>query len=177
MTFTHLKCQPGPRLNLVVGPNGAGKSSLVCAIALGLAGEPQLLGRASSVGAFVKRGEESGFIRISLRGDTVGEQLTITRRYGLDDDIPVSETAEDDNSQALQSAEAVMKMLDASMPGALEEEQKRKVMIAMAQGATLMRAVEGAVPEEAWGTLTTGVSEIMQKQGANLNLPGVGMDV
>ncbi|KAL5708300.1 Structural maintenance of chromosomes protein 5 [Ranunculus cassubicifolius] len=83
MTFTHLKCQPGPRLNLVVGPNGAGKSSLVCAIALGLAGEPQLLGRASSVGAFVKRGEESGFIRISLRGDTVGEQLTITRRIDM----------------------------------------------------------------------------------------------
>ncbi|KAL5713675.1 Structural maintenance of chromosomes protein 5 [Ranunculus cassubicifolius] len=42
MTFTHLKCQPGPRLNLVVGPNGAGKSSLVCAIALGLAGEPHV---------------------------------------------------------------------------------------------------------------------------------------
>lgn len=80
MTFNQLKCKPGPRLNLVIGPNGSGKSSLVCAIALGLGGEPQLLGRASSVGAFVKRGEDSGFVRISLRGDTVGEQLTITRK-------------------------------------------------------------------------------------------------
>lgn len=80
MTFTQLKCKPGPRLNLVIGPNGSGKSSLVCAIALGLGGEPQLLGRASSVGAFVKRGEDSGFVRISLRGDSVGEQLTITRK-------------------------------------------------------------------------------------------------
>ncbi|KAL5728515.1 hypothetical protein ACHQM5_001589 [Ranunculus cassubicifolius] len=115
------------------------------------------------------------------KGDPVSQGSETGKKSeesGLDDDIPVSEMAEaeDDNSQALQSAEAVMKMLDASMPGALDEEQKRKVMIAMAQGATLMRAVEGAVPEEAWGTLTTGVSEIMQKQGANLNLPGMAND-
>ncbi|KAL5981826.1 Structural maintenance of chromosomes protein 5 [Asimina triloba] len=42
MTFEFLKAKPGPRLNLVIGPNGSGKSSLVCAIALGLAGEPQV---------------------------------------------------------------------------------------------------------------------------------------
>lgn len=42
MTFDHLKCKPGSRLNLVIGPNGSGKSSLVCAIALGLGGEPQV---------------------------------------------------------------------------------------------------------------------------------------
>ncbi|CAL9754472.1 unnamed protein product [Musa acuminata subsp. burmannicoides] len=80
MTYDHLKCQPGSRLNLVIGPNGSGKSSLVCAIALGLAGEPQLLGRASSVGAFVKRGEESGYIKISLRGETELEKIVITRK-------------------------------------------------------------------------------------------------
>ncbi|XP_057496427.1 structural maintenance of chromosomes protein 5 isoform X1 [Actinidia eriantha] len=80
MTFNNLTCKPGPRLNLVVGPNGSGKSSLVCAIALGLGGEPQLLGRASSVGAFVKRGEETGYIKISLRGNTKEERLTIMRK-------------------------------------------------------------------------------------------------
>ncbi|KAF3957734.1 hypothetical protein CMV_017286 [Castanea mollissima] len=80
MTFNHLKCKPGSRLNLVIGPNGSGKSSLVCAIALGLGGEPQLLGRATSVGAYVKRGEESGHIKISLRGDTKDEQINITRK-------------------------------------------------------------------------------------------------
>ncbi|KAF5946156.1 hypothetical protein HYC85_016384 [Camellia sinensis] len=80
MTFNKLTCKPGSRLNLVVGPNGSGKSSLVCAIALGLGGEPQLLGRASSIGAFVKRGEERGYIKISLRGNTKEEQLTITRK-------------------------------------------------------------------------------------------------
>lgn len=42
MTFNKLTCQPGSRLNLVIGPNGSGKSSLVCAIALGLGGEPQV---------------------------------------------------------------------------------------------------------------------------------------
>jgi hypothetical protein len=45
MTYDHLVCCPGPRLNLVVGPNGSGKSSLVCAIALGLAGDPNVCAR------------------------------------------------------------------------------------------------------------------------------------
>eukprot|EP01018_Ginkgo_biloba_P038498 Gb_33241 [translate_table: standard] len=80
MTYSHLKSKPGSRLNLVIGPNGTGKSSLVCAIAIGLAGEPQLLGRASSIGDYVKRGEESGWIKISLRGNTAGEIITITRK-------------------------------------------------------------------------------------------------
>ncbi|PIN23636.1 Structural maintenance of chromosome protein SMC5/Spr18, SMC superfamily [Handroanthus impetiginosus] len=80
MTFNKLTCKPGSRLNLVIGPNGSGKSSLVCAIALGLGGEPQLLGRATSVGAYVKRGEESGYIKICLRGDNKEEQITITRK-------------------------------------------------------------------------------------------------
>ncbi|OWM78401.1 hypothetical protein CDL15_Pgr016125 [Punica granatum] len=80
MTFDHLTCKPCSRLNLVIGPNGSGKSSIVCAIALGLGGEPQLLGRATSVGAYVKRGEESGYIRISLRGDTEDEEIVITRK-------------------------------------------------------------------------------------------------
>lgn len=43
MTYGYLVCRPAPRLNLVIGPNGSGKSSIVCAIALGLAGEPQVL--------------------------------------------------------------------------------------------------------------------------------------
>ncbi|KAL8129198.1 hypothetical protein V2J09_018353 [Rumex salicifolius] len=80
MTFNHLKCKPGPRLNLVIGPNGSGKSSIVCAIALGLGGDPQTLGRAASVGAYVKRGEESGYIRISLRGYSRDEKINITRK-------------------------------------------------------------------------------------------------
>ncbi|BBG96418.1 hypothetical protein Prudu_005215 [Prunus dulcis] len=74
MTFDDLKCKPGSRLNLVIGPNGSGKSSR-CAIALGLGGEPQLLGRATSVGAYVKRGEASGYIKITLRGNSKEEHI------------------------------------------------------------------------------------------------------
>ncbi|CAG7879398.1 hypothetical protein BRARA_C00699 [Brassica rapa] len=80
MTFNHLVCKPGSRLNLVIGPNGSGKSSLVCAIALCLGGEPQLLGRATSVGAYVKRGEDSGYVKITLRGKTSEEKFTIFRK-------------------------------------------------------------------------------------------------
>lgn len=40
----------------------------------------QLLGRASSIGAFVKRGEESGYIKISLRGDAAEEKIVIMRK-------------------------------------------------------------------------------------------------
>lgn len=40
----------------------------------------KLLGRATSIGAYVKRGEESGYIKISLRGDTEEEHLTIMRK-------------------------------------------------------------------------------------------------
>ncbi|KAH6782870.1 structural maintenance of chromosomes 5 [Perilla frutescens var. hirtella] len=85
MTFSKLTCKPGPRLNLVVGPNGSGKSSLVCAIALGLTGEPLILGRAGKIGAYVKRGEESGYIKIYLRGVSKQDQIIITRNINIHD--------------------------------------------------------------------------------------------
>lgn len=40
----------------------------------------QMLGRATNVGAYVKRGEENGYIKIFLRGDTEEEQIIITRK-------------------------------------------------------------------------------------------------
>lgn len=85
MTFSKLTCKPGSRLNLVIGPNGSGKSSLVCAIALGLGGEPGILGRAGKIGAYVKRGEESGYIKICLRGESKQDQITITRKINTND--------------------------------------------------------------------------------------------
>uniref|UniRef100_A0A0E0MGI2 Uncharacterized protein n=1 Tax=Oryza punctata TaxID=4537 RepID=A0A0E0MGI2_ORYPU len=41
-----------------------------------------VLRRASSVGAFVKRGEESGHVNISLRGNTPEHIIRITRKIG-----------------------------------------------------------------------------------------------
>ncbi|KAE8781898.1 structural maintenance of chromosomes protein 5 [Hordeum vulgare] len=78
MTYDSLVCRPDPRLNLAVGPNGSGKSSLVCAIALALAADPSILGRSSSVGAFVKRGEESDHVRLSLRSQAQASDIHIT---------------------------------------------------------------------------------------------------
>ena len=40
----------------------------------------QIFGRAGSVGAYVKRGEESGHVKITLRGDSREEQICITRK-------------------------------------------------------------------------------------------------
>ena len=40
----------------------------------------QLLGRAATIGAFVKRGEDSGYTKISLRGDTPKEKIIIMRK-------------------------------------------------------------------------------------------------
>ena len=43
----------------------------------------QVLGRATSIGAYVKRGEESGYIKITLRGENKGEKITITRKIDV----------------------------------------------------------------------------------------------
>ena len=68
MTYSDVEMEPGPRLNVILGPNGTGKSSFVCALAIGLAGSTKLLGRSSELKEFVKRGEESGYSEITLRG-------------------------------------------------------------------------------------------------------------
>lgn len=67
LTYDKVEFRVGPYLNLICGPNGTGKSSIACAIALGLGGHPSLLGRASHLGSFVKRGETEGWIEIELQ--------------------------------------------------------------------------------------------------------------
>ncbi|KAK9142123.1 hypothetical protein Syun_011523 [Stephania yunnanensis] len=79
----------------------------------------------------------------------------------------------DDQSQVLQTTQVVINMLDATMPGALGEEQKKKVLTAVAQGETLIRAFEGAVPDDARGKLTAAVSGFLRAQGTNLSIGGI----
>ena len=53
LTYTHVEMFPGPFMNMVIGylseknlissPNGTGKSAIVCAIALGLGGKPDVI--------------------------------------------------------------------------------------------------------------------------------------
>lgn len=42
LTYNDAEFYPGPRLNLILGPNGTGKSSIVCALCIGLAGNPKV---------------------------------------------------------------------------------------------------------------------------------------
>jgi chromosome segregation ATPase len=81
MTHKHATFEPGPRLNVVLGPNGTGKSAFVCAVCVGLGGSPKLLGRAGSLGDFVKRGEESAYTEITLRGRDAAKPIIIRRDF------------------------------------------------------------------------------------------------
>ena len=79
MTYSDCWLTPGPRLNLVVGPNGSGKSTIVCALCIGLAASPKLLGRADNVKDFVRRGESRGWVEISVQEDDDGNVVRIRR--------------------------------------------------------------------------------------------------
>lgn len=70
VTYEFVDCKPGPYLNMVIGPNGTGKSTIVCAIALGLGGKPELLGRAKDIKDFVKKGKDKAVIEIVVRNET-----------------------------------------------------------------------------------------------------------
>ena len=59
---------PGARLNVVVGPNGTGKSTLLCAICLGLGGQPPLLGRADDARLFIKHEMDQAVVWSSWQG-------------------------------------------------------------------------------------------------------------
>merc|ERR1719419_1262669 len=57
LTYSNVDISPGPNLNIVIGPNGSGKSSLICALALGLGGKPQSLGRSKHLPHYIKKGK------------------------------------------------------------------------------------------------------------------------
>ncbi|KAK9458118.1 hypothetical protein V1511DRAFT_491802 [Dipodascopsis uninucleata] len=79
VTYSTAEFHLGPNLNMIIGPNGTGKSTLVCAIALGLGGKPEILGRAKSIGEFVKEGKPFGLVEIMLKGQ-LGEADPIIQR-------------------------------------------------------------------------------------------------
>lgn len=78
LTYSAVEFSPGPRLNMVVGPNGTGKSSILCAICLGLGGEPRLLGRADQVETFIQNGQEDAEIELEVAHEN-GDDAVITR--------------------------------------------------------------------------------------------------
>ena len=64
---------------MVVGPNGTGKSTILCAICLGLGGEPKLLGRADDETLFIMHDQHVSLIEIELTPQP-GEEVHIFKR-------------------------------------------------------------------------------------------------
>ncbi|XP_028786927.1 uncharacterized protein LOC114742866 isoform X2 [Neltuma alba] len=78
-----------------------------------------------------------------------------------------------ERGQVLQTAQVVMNMLDVTMPGTLTEEKKNKVLTAVGQGETLIKALQDALPEDVRGKLTAAVTGILNARGTNLKFDRV----
>ncbi|XP_076841979.1 structural maintenance of chromosomes protein 6 [Brachyhypopomus gauderio] len=78
----------GPNVNFVVGNNGSGKSAILTALIVGLGGKAQTTNRGSSLKGFVKEGESSAEVSITLRNrgqdaykpEVFGQSITIDLR-------------------------------------------------------------------------------------------------
>uniref|UniRef100_A0AAR2JEX8 Structural maintenance of chromosomes protein 6 n=1 Tax=Pygocentrus nattereri TaxID=42514 RepID=A0AAR2JEX8_PYGNA len=78
----------GSNVNFIVGSNGSGKSAILTALIVGLGGKAQTTNRGSSLKGFVKEGESSAEISITLRNrgqdaykpDVFGQSITIDLR-------------------------------------------------------------------------------------------------
>jgi len=68
------------RLNVVIGPNGTGKSTILCAICLGLGGQPSLLGRADDARTFIMHEKERALIEVELAPETPDDDPDIIKR-------------------------------------------------------------------------------------------------
>ncbi|KAF9972521.1 Structural maintenance of chromosomes protein 5 [Actinomortierella ambigua] len=88
VTYDYCTFSPGPNLNMIIGPNGTGKSTIVCAIALGLGWNTNVLGRAKDVSEFVKHGSEKGWIEISLY-NSKGPNVVIKRHINRNNNTSV----------------------------------------------------------------------------------------
>ncbi|NXX79090.1 SMC6 protein, partial [Urocolius indicus] len=84
--------QFGSNLNFVVGNNGSGKSSVLTALIVGLGGKATATNRGSSLKMFVRDGETSADISITLRNqgrdafkpDVYGSSITVSQRINMD---------------------------------------------------------------------------------------------
>ncbi|KAK4342367.1 hypothetical protein RND71_038183 [Anisodus tanguticus] len=113
-----------------------------------------------------------------LRSTGQLQETYITLQNGSADDANSGEAeagspVDGERDQVLQTAEVVMNMLDVTMPDTLTEEQKKKVLTAVGQGKTIMKALQDAVPDDVRGKLTTAVSGILHNQDSNLRIDGL----
>ncbi|KAK2520159.1 Smc6 [Columba livia] len=84
--------QFGSNLNFVVGNNGSGKSSVLTALIVGLGGKATATNRGSSLKMFVRDGENSADISITLRNqgrdafkpEVYGDSIIVSQHINLD---------------------------------------------------------------------------------------------
>ncbi|ORZ06802.1 P-loop containing nucleoside triphosphate hydrolase protein [Lobosporangium transversale] len=88
VTYESCSFSPGPNLNMIIGPNGTGKSTIVCALALGLGWNTNLLGRAKDISEFVKHGYDKGWIEIVLCNRN-GSNVAIKRHINKNNNTSV----------------------------------------------------------------------------------------
>ncbi|KAJ7956028.1 putative Alpha/beta-Hydrolases superfamily protein [Quillaja saponaria] len=91
----------------------------------------------------------------------------------VEEENVISVDTNSEEGHVLQTAQVVMNMLDITMPGTLTEEEKKKVLTAVDQGKTLVKALQDAVPEDVRGKLTDSVTGILQAKGTNLKFNGL----
>ncbi|KAL2481925.1 alpha/beta-Hydrolases superfamily protein [Abeliophyllum distichum] len=111
------------------------------------------------------RGSELDANRLKQESNGIEHQSSAVNAELIEDG---TNPVDNERGQVLQTAGVVMNMLDVTIPGSLSEEQQKKVLNAVGQGETLMKALQDAVPEDVRGKLTTTVSGILQSQGSNL---------
>ncbi|KAG5177090.1 P-loop containing nucleoside triphosphate hydrolase protein, partial [Tribonema minus] len=81
LTYADVNFKPGPKLNIVMGPNGAGKSSIVCAMVLGLAGNPKFLGRSENLNDFIMHEQQHAWVEVELEVHEVGKRVVFRRSF------------------------------------------------------------------------------------------------
>jgi hypothetical protein len=112
VTYEHSAIYPNSALNLLVGPNGSGKSSIVCAMCLGLGGNPRLLERGNNAKDYVRTapGVNEAKIEISIAtGD--GDSVRTIRRTILTDPDREAEKTEwhiDDKSASKKQVDEIV---------------------------------------------------------------------
>ncbi|XP_053315350.1 structural maintenance of chromosomes protein 6 [Spea bombifrons] len=82
----------GPNVNFVVGNNGSGKSAVLTALIVGLGGKAALTNRGSSIKGFVKDGQTSADVSITLRNrgqdafkpEVYGDSIVVQQHFTTD---------------------------------------------------------------------------------------------
>ena len=149
MTYTDCWFSPGSHLNLLIGPNGSGKSTIVCALCIGLAASPKLLGRADNVKDFVKRGERNGWVEVHVQKS---EDKVVTIKRTLCKESNSSSWLIDGRNAGLRQVQDLVKDLNVQIENLCQFlPQDKVVSFAKLSPEELLRETERAISTSAEG--------------------------